>query len=375
MFDRYYDNLSKILAKNKVLIVYGARQVGKTTLLERYLRTSQYRYKLDSGDNVRTQEVLGSRDFDSIRDYISGYDLIAIDEAQEIPHIGAALKIVNDQSPQTLVIATGSSSFELAQQVGEPLTGRKRSVVLYPMSQIELLKHYNRHELKERLAELLIFGSYPEVLTSTSKREKARLLKDLVDSYLLKDVLAHERVKSPKALLKLLKLLAFQVGNEVSLSELAGNIGVDVKTVGRFLDLLEKSFVIRPLHGFSRNLRKEVVSKNKYYFLDTGIRNAVISQFNPLEDRNDTGALFENFLLMERIKKLAFEDFYGNIYFWRTYDGQEIDYIEEVDGSLSAHEFKWSTAKRVKIPKDWQNHYPDAHFTQVNRNNYLDFVS
>ena len=374
MLHRIYDDLNVLIRPKKALIIYGARRVGKTTLITHFLEKTNLRYKLDSGDNIRTQETLGSRDFTKILDYISGYELIVIDEAQEIPHIGTALKIIVDQSPDTTVIATGSSSFELAQQIGEPLTGRKISAILFPLSQKELSHYYNRHELHEKLEEFLIFGTYPEVLTAENRREKIRILQELVDSYLLKDILSHDRIKSPKTLLQLLKLLAFQIGNEVSLNELANNLGIDVKTVARYLDLLEKTFVVKRLGGFRRNLRKEVTAKAKYCFLDNGVRNGIISQMNPLEDRNDHGALFENFVLMERIKKHTYEDYYGNFYFWRTYDGQEIDLVEEIDGKLDGFELKWSESKKPKIPKDWTRHYGDASHTVIHRENYLDFV-
>ena len=374
MLYRIYDDVNALIRPQKVLIIYGARRVGKTTLITKFLEKTNLRYKLDSGDNIRIQDTLGSRDFTKILDYISGYELIVIDEAQEIPHIGTALKIIIDQSPEMVVIATGSSSFELAQQIGEPLTGRKISAILFPLSQKELAHHYNRHELKDKLEEFLIYGSYPEVLTADNRREKIRILQELVDSYLLKDILSHDRIKSPRTLLQLLKLLAFQIGSEVSLNEIATQLRIDVKTVARYLDLLEKTFVIKRLGGFRRNLRKEVTAKAKYCFWDNGVRNAIISQMNPLEDRNDHGALFENFVLMERIKKRTYESYYGNFYFWRTYDNQEIDLVEEIDGKLAGFEFKWSKSKKNKVPKDWAGHYDDAPYTVIHRGNYLDFV-
>lgn len=374
MLYRIYDDVNALIRPQKVLIIYGARRVGKTTLITKFLEGTNLRYKLDSGDNIRIQDTLGSRDFTRILDYISGYELIVIDEAQEIPHIGTALKIIIDQSPEMVVIATGSSSFELAQQIGEPLTGRKISAILFPLSQKELAHHYNRHELKDKLEEFLVYGSYPEVLTADNRREKIRILQELVDSYLLKDILSHDRIKSPRTLLQLLKLLAFQMGSEVSLNEIATKLRIDVKTVARYLDLLEKTFVIKRLGGFRRNLRKEVTAKAKYCFWDNGVRNAIISQMNPLEDRNDHGALFENFVLMERIKKRTYEDYYGNFYFWRTYDNQEIDLVEEIDGKLAGFEFKWSESKKNKVPKDWAGHYDHAPYTVIHRGNYLDFV-
>lgn len=373
MIKRAY-TLDKLIKPNKVLIVFGARRVGKTTLLGSFLSSTTLKYKLDSGDNIRTQDVLGSQDFSRILNYASGYDLIAIDEAQQIPNIGMGLKIIVDQMPGIMVIATGSSSFDLSGAVGEPLTGRKRTIVLFPFAQQELMAIHNRHELGEMLEDFLVYGSYPEIITVKSRKEKIEILQEITGSYLLKDVLALERVKGAKVLLDLLKLLAFQVGSEVSLNELASQIKLDVKTVGRYLDIFEKAFVIRRVGGLSRNLRKEVATKAKYYFWDNGIRNAIISQYNPLDSRNDTGALWENFIVTERLKKCEYEGIHGSFYFWRTYDGQELDIVEERDGRLYGYEIKWSEKRRVKTPRDWLKSYKNAEFAVINRNNYMDFI-
>ncbi|MEK7167157.1 MAG: ATP-binding protein [Patescibacteria group bacterium] len=373
MLKRIYDNLEKTLKQNKVLIIYGPRRVGKTTLLNNFLSQTKLNYKFDSGDSIRIQNILSSNNFSEILDYVSGYELIAIDEAQQIPNIGAGLKIIVDQCSKIFVIATGSSSFDLSQQVGEPLTGRKNTIILYPISQKELNLKYNKYELKEQLEDFLIFGSYPEILTAKTKKAKQTILNELVDSYLLKDILSLEKVKSPQVLLNLLKLLAFQIGSQVSVNELAAQLKLDIKTVDRYLDLLEKSFIILKISGFNRNLRKEIAKKSKYYFLDNGIRNAVISQFNKLENRNDVGALFENFIILERIKKQFFNNF-NKFYFWRTYDQQEIDFIEERNGKLFGYEIKWGINKRIKPPKDWFKTYDNAEFKVINRNNYLDFI-
>jgi predicted AAA+ superfamily ATPase len=373
MIPRAYD-LKDFIKAGKALIIYGPRRTGKTTLLNEFLSQTDLKYKLDSGDNIRTQQALGSRDFREILDYAAGYDLIALDEAQGIPNIGMGLKIIVDQAPQIAVVATGSSSFDLAGAIGEPLTGRKRTLTLYPFAQLELVTAYNRYELREKLDEFLIFGSYPEVVTAANRRDKVAILEEMVSSYLLKDVLALERIKGPRVLLDLLKLLAFQVGSLVSLNEIASQVRLDVKTVGRYLDIFEKAFVIRRVGGFSRNLRKEVVSKAKYYFLDNGIRNALIAQFNPLDSRNDEGILWENFLVMERLKKYAYQDLHGSFYFWRTYGGQEVDLVEESEGRIAGFEFTWSQRKKKTAPKDWVIGYPSAGFTTINRDNYLDFV-
>lgn len=373
MIQRIY-SLEKQIKPNKVLVIYGPRRAGKTTLLNGFLKGTTFKYKLDSGDNIRTQAVLSSQDFSKILEYAEGYKLIAIDEAQQIPNIGMGLKIIVDHIPGIMVIATGSSSFDLAGAVGEPLTGRKTTLTLYPFSQQELSSIYNRHELKERLEDFLVFGSYPEVIIAKSHREKINVLEEIINSYLLKDVLTLDRIKSSSVLLDLLKLVAFQVGSTVSLNELATQIRLDVKTVGRYLDIFEKAFVIRRIGGLSRNLRKEVVSKGKYYFLDNGIRNAVIAQFNPLDSRNDAGQLWENFMVSERLKKCEYNDIYGTSYFWRTYDGQEIDLIEEREGRFSAYEFKLSGTRNIKPPKDWFIAYPNSELTTINKENYLDFL-
>ncbi len=371
---RFYQNLQRELKPNKVLVLYGPRQVGKTTLLKDFLSASKLKYKYDSGDNIKTQAALGSQDFEKIKNYAEGYKLIAVDEAQRIPHIGRALKIMVDEIPGIKIIATGSSSFELSGQVGEPLTGRKSTLALFPMAQLELKKLYNRAELKDRLEEMLIFGGYPEVAATAQKTAKAKLLSEIAHSYLLKDILELEKVKSSKVLLDLLRLLAFQIGSEVSLSEIGQQIGVDYKTAARYLDLFEKSFVLYNLRGFSRNLRKEVTKKSKYYFYDTGVRNAIISNFNALELRNDAGSLWENFLFMERLKKRAYLNIHANAYFWRTWEQEEIDLIEEREGKLYGYEFKWGRKKMKKL-KEWEKAYPESELDVVTPENYLKFIA
>ncbi len=367
-------DLASLAMPGKAVIIYGPRRAGKTTLLASYLSASNLRYRLETGDDIRIQHLLGSADLQQIVAFAEGYDIIAIDEAQQIPGVGTGLKILVDHCPRVRVIATGSSSFDLAGAAGEPLTGRKRTATLFPISQMELRSTMNDFDLRENLPEYLLYGSYPEVVTSTSRKEKIEYLEELVGSYLLKDLLAVERIKSSRTLLDLIKLVAFQVGSEVSLNELATQVRLDVKTVGRYLDILEKGFVIVRVGGFSRNLRSEVTSKAKYYFLDNGIRNAVIGQYNPLDSRNDIGALWENFIIAERLKKRSYTGIYGSYYFWRTYAGQEIDYVEERDGTLFGYECKWSDNRRVRPPKVWSDAYPQAVWQKITQDNYLDFV-
>jgi len=374
MITRYFNNLDEFLVQNKALIIYGPRRVGKTTLLESFLNRTNLKYKLDSGDNIRTQNTLSSQDFKQILEYAQGYELIAIDEAQQIPNIGMGLKIIVDQIPGIKVIATGSSSFDLSSQVGEPLTGRKRTIELFPVAQLELLSLFNKHELKERIDEYLVYGGYPEIITSKTKGEKKLLLEELVDSYLMRDILTLERIKNSKTILDLLKLLSFQVGNEVSINELATQLSIDGKTVNRYLDLLEKAFVIVRVGGFSRNLRNEITNKCKYYFLDNGIRNAVINQFNDLDSRNDIGQLWENFIFTERLKKCSYQNIFGSRYFWRTYNQKEIDIVEEREGKLFGYECKWSSNKKTKAPKEWSEGYPQADYQIINPKNYIDFI-
>lgn len=373
MLKRIY-NLNNLLFPGKVLIIYGPRQVGKTTLLNDFLSKTQLRYKKGSGDAITMRDIFSSEDPKKILEYVSGYDLIVIDEAQKIPNIGVGLKILVDALPEMRVVVTGSSSFELSQEIGEPLTGRKRTHILYPLSHGELLDVYNDFELKEKLEEFLVFGAYPEVITAKDQASKKRVLEELSDSYLLKDVLALDRVRKPNMLIRLVKLLAFQVGNEVSLHELAVKTMMDVKTVENYIDILQKSFVIKYIGAYSGNLRNEITTKGKIYFYDTGMRNAVINNYNNLEDRNDIGALWENFLVMERIKKQEYSEIYSNNYFWRTYAGEEIDWVEERDGKLFAYEFKWNTKKKVGAPKNWTRQYPESEFSLVTPENYLSFI-
>lgn len=374
--NRHYQDLNDYIKPNKALIIFGPRQVGKTTLLKKYLGglDKKISYRVENGEDVRFQEFINSMNFSKIKDYTRNYELIAIDEAQKIENIGQSLKMIVDQIPGIKIIATGSSSFDLRNQVGEPLTGRKRTLILYPISQLELKNFNNEYDLKNKLEKYLIYGSYPEVIKNDSLKEKEEILNEIVDSYLLKDILEFKRIKGSKVLLDLLRLLAFQIGGEVSLSELGRQLGLDYKTVARYLDLFEKSFIIYNLRGFSRNLRKEITKKSKYYFLDNGLRNAIIANFNSLNLRNDVGQLWENFIITERIKKQAYKKISVNNYFWRTWEGKEIDLIEERGGKLYGYEIKWKPQK-ASSPKDWRENYPNSEFKVISQDNYLDFIA
>lgn len=373
MISRVYNNLYELLPENKVLIIYGPRRVGKTTLIKLLLKDVSIKYKIDSGDNITVRNTLNSQDFKLIKEYASGYDLLIIDEAQNIEGIGMGLKIMVDQIPELKIIATGSSSFNLEQKIGEPLTGRKKVCVLYPLAQLELNNYLNHYELKENLEQFLIYGSYPEVYTSNSNRERKEILHELVNSYLLKDVLGFNQLKSPGELIDLLKLLAFQVGHEVSVHELAKNIRLNVRTIERYLYLLEKGFVIYKLNAFSKNPRIEISKKSKYYFYDNGIRNGIIMQFNDINSRNDVGQLWENFIVTERLKYLHYKRHLINRYFWRSYTQKEVDYLEETDNNLYAYEIKWSK-KMSRLPAEFLNNYTIKDFMTISFENYLNFV-
>jgi len=378
MIPRVYDDLDSLLKMGKVIVIYGPRRVGKTTLVENFLKKTRLKYKLDSGDNLQVAEILSSQSFDKINKFATGYDLIIIDEAQRIPNVGLGLKILVDNNPKIKVLITGSSSLSLSYKVGEPLVGRMFDYILYPVSQWEFKKEMTLFELEQKKEDFLIFGSYPEVIEAKTPEEKAKILTGIANSYLLRDLIELEKVADIKILFDLLKLIAFQIGSEVSLTELGSNLGVDKKTVARYLWLFEQSFILYNLRGYSRNLRKEISKKSKYYFYDNGIRNAVINNFNNLSTRNDVGALWENFLAVERLKKQEYAQLgskYNN-YFWRTWDKKEIDWVEMREGKLFGYEFKWKEKKSSKSKSLWLKTYKnEAEFAIVNQENYLQFIA
>jgi len=365
--------LSRIRDYKKMVIVYGPRQSGKTTLCREVLSDLHLKTLSVNGDEQLYIDVLSSRDKKKLLSFAQGYDLLFIDEAQRIRDIGINLKILVDHLPELKILVTGSSSLDIAQSVSEPLTGRYWSYRLYPIAVRELQNHFNDFELAQQLDERLIWGSYPEVFHYDSSSDRESYLRHLAGDYLYKDILISGGVRNADNIRRLLKLLAFQVGSEVSLNELGQQLDMSKETVARYIDLLEKSFVLIRLGGFSRNLRKEVTKSYKYYFIDVGVRNSIIDNFNILSDRNDVGALWENFLLVERIKKNAYADNFAHPYFWRTYTGAEIDYIEERKGGLSGFEFKWGR-KKPRMPQSWRVQYPSASWSIIDKNNWLDFV-
>lgn len=363
----------KIKSSNKGIVIYGARQVGKTTLVNEIVNDLSLKTLTINGDQSRFLDILSSRDLNKIRSLVEGYGLLFVDEAQRIPEIGLALKIVLDNLPFIKVLVTGSSSLDLASKISEPLTGRIWTYHLYPISFLELSKNQNRAELDGSLEERLIYGAYPEIFSITGEFQRREYLQGLSDAYLYRDLIEFGEIKNSSKIRDLLKLLAFQIGSQVSLSELGAQLGMSKDTVSRYIDLLEKSNVIFRLKGLSRNLRKEVVKMDKIYFFDLGIRNILIDNLKPIKDRNDIGALWENFLIIERMKLLAYKQEYASIYFWRTYTGAELDYVEERDGKLFGFEFKFSN-KLGKVPSGWAKAYPGSDYQNINKNNYLEFI-
>lgn len=369
----YESHADSIIRSGKVLFLTGPKRVGKTELIRKMITGFKGKIFSGTGDDLELKETFYSQRLQHILTNLSGYDLLFIDEAQRIPEIGIGLKMLVDHVPGIKIIITGSSSFNLLHRTGEPLTGRQIIKKLYPMSVMEIYSQFGGMKIQQLLDELMIYGSYPEVLTEKTKQGKTGYLSSIRDSYLLKDIFELENVRHTQKLMDLLKMLAFQIGHEVSLNELSNNLGIAKQSIERYLSLLEQAYVIRKVGGFSRNLRTEVTKTARYYFLDNGIRNAVINNFNELSMRNDVGMLWENFLFSERLKVLEYNQMYSNLYFWRTYDKKEIDLIEERDGTLYAFEFKYRHAKE-KIPATWSAAYPGSVYKQVSRENFMNFL-
>jgi len=366
--------IEKLKSSNKGIVIYGARQVGKTTLVNEIIQKLNLKTLTINGDQRGPWwELLTSRELSKLTLLVSGYDAVFIDEAQRIPEIGLSVKIILDNFPDLKVIITGSSSLDLASKISEPLTGRIYSYKLFPISYGELRVTNTPYEIETQIEERLVYGSYPEIFSLKSIKEKTKYLQNLTNTYLYKDLLEFGNIRNSSKIHDLLKLLAFQIGSQVSLSEIGSALGIGKDTVARYIDLLEKSFVVFRLKGLSRNLRKEVVKMDKIYFFDLGIRNILIDNLKPLKDRNDSGQLWENFLIIERMKFLVSKQDYASIYFWRTYTGAELDYIEEKEGKLTGFEFKFGV-KIKKVPKGWVKGYPDSGYQCVNRENYLDFI-
>jgi predicted AAA+ superfamily ATPase len=363
--------IRKVLFKGKIIIIYGARQVGKTTLVQELQREYGSRSMYLNCDEPDIRAMLSGQTSTAMRRWIGSHTLVVIDEAQRVRNIGLSLKLLADNYPQIQVLATGSSSFELSNQVIEPLTGRKIEFHLYPLSVNELLTQENVLEFNRLLEHRMIYGTYPGVVTSD---DPERLIREITTSYLYRDILEYQIVKNTEQLHRLLQALALQIGNEVSYNELSSLLGISKNTVERYVGLLEQGYIIFRLPPFSRNLRKELSKRRKIYFYDLGIRNALINNFNPLYLRQDTGHLWENFCIVERMKWNRNRQRHTNDYFWRTYQGDEVDYIEEAGGKLVGFEFKWR-AKRWRQPTLFTKTYPNSELHLVNRENLLDFLA
>ena len=359
--------------KHKAIILLGARQVGKTTLLKEIVKVQDGGVLFLNCDEPQTVSALTNRNLEDVKALIGGNRLVIIDEAQKVDNVGLTIKLIVDNMPDVQVIATGSSAFELRNRLNEPLTGRKYEYQMFPISTEEIYKTNGYIDVMKLLETRLIYGSYPDILNQQDKPEV--LLRTLTDSYLYKDVLASDNLRKPDLLVKLLRALAFQVGSEVSYNELAQIIGTDNKTVERYIDLLEKCFIIFRLNGLSRNLRNELKKAKKIYFYDNGVRNAVIQQFAPLDMRNDVGALWENYFISERMKFNHYSEHYCNTYFWRTKNQQEIDYVEEADGYMTAFEMKWNPKKAdLSFPKSFMEAYSVASANVITPENYIKFL-
>ena len=368
------DQIESKIGQQKVILLYGTRRTGKTTIIEKIVQKHPKESMLLHGEDMLISSILQNRTISNYQQLTKGKKIIIIDEAQAVPEIGKILKLFIDTVKGITVIATGSSSFDLVNKTGEPLVGRNFEFYLYPIAQEELSTIEDFLTTYQNLEERLIYGSYPELWQLNTAQEREAYLKQMVNSYLLKDLLSYENIKGADILYKLLQMLAWQVGSQVSTVELATHLQINKATVERYLDLLSKVFIIYPLTGYSNNLRKEVTKSKKWYFFDNGIRNTLINNFSPLSQRNDIGQLWEQYILSERIKFNRYNNYQPQYFFWRTYDGQEIDLIELYNGQIQAFECKWKEAK-VKVPAAFAKAYPDAKFEMINKNNYLDWIT
>jgi predicted AAA+ superfamily ATPase len=372
--ERQAENLiNKYLKPNKVVVILGARRVGKTKLLEHFLSKTKEKYIFLNGDDMDSHTLLENQTILNYQRLLGDVKLLVIDEAQEIPNIGKKLKLMVDTISDLKIIISGSSAFELNNQTGEPLVGRMKTIHLYPISQMEFAKNENLVQTKSNLAERLIFGSYPELTEIINRDEKISYLKEIVNNHLLRDILSFEGIKKREKIVSLLQILAFRVGSEISLESVGRDLQISKNTVEKYLDLFTKVFIIYPVQGFSRNRDNEITKMKKWYFVDNGIRNAIINAFSPISLRDDTGKIWENYLNSERRKKLAHQEIVHFEYFWRTHTKQEIDRIEERNGKLSAFEYKWGNTP-AKIPSEFAKSYPDASFEVITQDNYLDFI-
>jgi uncharacterized protein len=376
MIERSLEKLThQYLVPGKVVLIMGARRVGKTTLLKKVKNQAKEKVLYFNGDDIDTHELFAKRSVANFKRIIGDHKMLIFDEAQEIADIGKKLKLIVDEFPHLKILVSGSPSFDLNNKTGEPLVGRAIFLRMHPFAQSEIEQQENAIETKGSLEDRLIYGSYPDVWKAKTSNDKKQYLKELVNAYLLKDVLSFDGIQKSDKLLNILKMLAFRVGSEVSIESMGNDLGLSKNTVDRYLDLLTKVFVVYRLDGFSKNLDNEITKKSKWYFYDNGIRNALINNFNPLSLRDDNGKIWENYLLTERIKKHSFNQWTGNMHFWRTHTKQEIDLIEEENENLNAFEFKLNPKKKIKVPTLWQKAYQKSSFSVIDQENYLNFIS
>ncbi|GAB5554037.1 MAG: ATP-binding protein [Saprospiraceae bacterium] len=362
------------LVPNKVIVLIGPRRVGKTVLIERIIEQIEDPYLLLRGEDFSVYELLERRTVQNYLNLLQGKRLLIIDEAQRIPDIGNILKLMIDHIKGLRIIVTGSSAFDINNYTGEPLTGRKITYNLFALSEQELDQTETIFEKKDNLYKRLVYGNYPELLHFNKDEKKEEYLREIVNAYLFKDILAFENIRNADKIFDLLRMIAFQIGGEVSLQELGKQLEMSKNTVEKYLDLLSKVYVIHKVKGFSKNLRKEVTKNSRWYFYDNGLRNTIIANLNPISARSDIGKLWENYVISERLKYQRYNKILVNNYFWRTYDQQEIDWVEERGGKLYGYEFKWNEKRQVKTPSAWKKNYEDAAFEVINPSNYLEWV-
>ncbi len=367
------ETIEKRLSPGKAVLLLGPRQAGKSTILDEVARHSVLKVKRLDCDDSAVRARLEVQTLPNLQHIVGDTELLLIDEAQRVKNIGLTLKIILDQIKSVRLLVSGSSSFELSNLINEPLTGRKWEYALLPISTYEMMQHHGAFEESRYLEQRVLFGMYPEVLINPGAERD--VLNQLATSYLYKDIFSFQDLRKPELLEKMLQALALQVGSEVSYNKLAEVVGCDISTIQRYIDLLEKSYIVFRLYAFSRNLRNELKKTRKIYFYDNGIRNAVLGDYRPLALRNDKGGLWENFLVAERLKMNRFHGFYGHMYFWRTVSQQEMDYIEEYDGGLHAYEFKWSAEENAKMPASFAEAYPGTTFNVIHSGNYQSFLT
>ncbi|MCF8363821.1 MAG: ATP-binding protein [Prolixibacteraceae bacterium] len=370
MYNRFlFDKIYKRIGSGKAIVVIGPRQVGKTTMIEKILESKEY--LLLDGDDPKTRTLLTEPSTEQIRSIIGSYKYIFIDEAQRIEGIGLTMKIITDRFKNVQLFTSGSSSFDLSNRINEPLTGRKWEYQLFPISWEEYENHHGYLHAEQDIENRLLFGFYPDVLNNVG--DEISVLRNLVNSYLYKDILSFADIRKPQILDKLVQALALQIGSEVNYTELAQIVNVDKKTIKKYIDILQKGYILFELSSFSRNVRNEIKTNKKIYFYDNGIRNMVIGNFNPLELRNDRGALWENFLVSERLKQIEYKQSLAHAFFWRTRQQQEVDFVEENRGEIIGYEFKWKKKKTHKLPKTFTEAYT-AKSKVIDRDNFREFV-